>query len=203
MKSGNVFRKRKQKSCVWTAKSSPWSMVVEELWPTLLYNVASIHCRLALLRSHCSVSLRSGLLQRLNSFFFFEPSCQLQWLESLFWCIKTQFGPSIRCWTGGLTFDFRVYREIHGWLRDYKVPKPSDNHLTAGKKSLCWCLWFLPNMMLCIMGKDLYFGFICPKAFVPEVLGFNLTNKTYLFKLQLIVWWWTLTFGLLTEAWRI
>ncbi|MEE6527760.1 hypothetical protein FKM82_029362 [Ascaphus truei] len=37
---------------------------------------------------------------------------------------------------------------------------------------LICCVWFSPNVALCIMTKHLHFGLVCPKDIVPEVLWF-------------------------------
>ena len=35
---------------------------------------------------------------------------------------------------------------------------------------LICCVWFSPNVLLCVMTKHLHFGLVSPKDIVPEVL---------------------------------
>lgn len=78
-----------------------------------------------------------------------------------------------------------IYKGVHNRLNDCKVPRSCDAKqaqiitssppcLTAG----LWCLWryalfgILPNMVLWIMDKQIYFVLICLKAIIPEVLWY-------------------------------
>lgn len=57
-------------------------------------------------------------------------------------------------------------------LQLQKKPKSLPIHCRALLQKvfvpICW-VWFSPNMVLCIMVKDLYFGLICPAAIIPEL----------------------------------
>lgn len=108
------------------------------------------------------------------------------------------------------------------WLQSSSCWKTSPNHHHGLHHNAdSWCeafllicrVWFLPEMVLCIMAKHLHTGLVCPEDIVPLVLGFFLIqlykpklcyrvlllaifpSKPYLFSLFLTVPSWTLQFS--------
>jgi len=76
-----------------------------------------------------------------------------------------------------------VYRGVCCRLNDCKGPsscgcktspihQPSTSVLDSRYEvfALICCVWFSPNVLLCITTKHLHFGLICPKDIVPKVL---------------------------------
>lgn len=82
------------------------------------------------------------------------------------------------CQGDALTFssDSFLYRWVHGWLRDCKVPGScgcKNKHKSSP----------LHQLVLCIIAKHLHIELVCPKQIAPEVLWFvqNFANH-FLFK---------------------
>lgn len=118
-----------------------------------------------------------------------------------------QFWPSFSFWRDSLTFDSKIrFRGVHGWLTDCKVPwscdcKTSQNHRSSTTVFdircevfvLMSCVWFSQNMVLHFP----YFGLVCLKDFVSEVLWLHLIDLSLLsclvlafsFPCQLTVLW--------------
>lgn len=107
----------------------------------------------------------------------FHKVVSVHWGLQLFVCAQLSEGPTTRLNTE--TFLLLLYISCCDWDRCSVASWPSWVQASAVKPSAFHCrawqwLWGICTDRLClllyIMGKHLYFGLICPKYIVPEVM---------------------------------
>lgn len=203
---------------------------MQEFWPFLLSNIASVHCSFVDIYESSSLKVPSQCFCQVEVWLLHRSSQQLQCFCLQPFCGKLlSVAHSRFCkFVIGNYLEYFVHRGVHGRFSYCKVLKSyghknGPNHhpcitvLDDGYEMfvLTCCGWFMPSMMQRIIETYLHFSLLCPKNIVPEALWFVESCVSLFFfervgsfgkKLSnkccicLFVLSWTLTFGRLSEA---
>ena len=121
--------------------------------------------------SQVEVWTLTGALQHLDSF-----------LCHTFCCRSAGFSPALAVgqMASHLNLEYFGIQRSSWWTQRSCGCRTSPNHQPSTTVLDSWyevfvlicCVWFPPNVLLCIRTKHLHFGLVCPKDIVPEVLCF-------------------------------